>query len=326
VKNSVYEQALTKQGVAFTYHESVDIADIDTARGLRNQARLVNPIEEELVEQYAAAYRDKMEFPPVVLWRPGKGRFTPIDGNNRLAACAKAKKKWHDAYVVECADRQVVDRLTWTFNNLVNGKRLSREECVEHAVSFVLKYGYPSKQAATEWGVPEWVVTRNVRTSQLRDTLRTHNVKVPANFPEEHINTLGPLKQVGEDLFVKAAKVAIDTGIGQKECEDLVKQVKGAKTSDAKVKVIDDYADSPIAKQRRAETKGGRVRVPQPLPRTQLARLLQLMQRLFEDYPAKEALRPPGPEYKTAREVAADVADRLIVLFGLGATVGKEAS
>lgn len=326
MKSQIYEQALTKQGVGFAYHESIGLADIDTAKGLRNQARLTIPLEDELVEQYAAAYKDKFEFPPLVLHRPGKGRYVPIDGNNRLAACAKVGKKWHDAYIVDVADPQVIDRLTWTFNNLVNGKRLSRDECIEHAVSFVLKYGYTAKQAAAEWSVPVWVVNRNAKTSRIRDKLRARDVKLTATLTDDVLERLSPLEEIGEDILAMAAGVVAVSGVGQDECQALVKEVKAARTHEAKADVVTRFANSDIVKQRKAETKGGKVQAPRPLPRTQLARHLLLIQRLFEDYPAKEALRPSKVEFKETREVAADVVNYLTTLFGLGALVNhKEA-
>src|ERR1700724_605455 len=148
----IYEQALNKQGLAWRYEEKVLLKDIDLAKGLRNQARLECPSDESLIASYAEAKKNGDQFPPPVLWRPGQGRWIPIDGNQRLAADAKLGCGKTDAYIVDCKDEQVVDRLTWTFNNLVNGKRLSQEEALEHAVTFVRKYAMKAEVAAKAWG------------------------------------------------------------------------------------------------------------------------------------------------------------------------------
>src|SRR4051812_36674204 len=73
MRNPTYEQALTKQGVSFTYLEEVPLAAIDVRKGLANQARLSKPLDEALAEQYASAFRDGNDFPPLVLARPGPG-------------------------------------------------------------------------------------------------------------------------------------------------------------------------------------------------------------------------------------------------------------
>ena len=66
MKNPQYEQALTKQGVSFTYLERVELDEINIAKGLANQARLLKPLDEELVEQYALAMKEGDSFPPLV--------------------------------------------------------------------------------------------------------------------------------------------------------------------------------------------------------------------------------------------------------------------
>ncbi len=325
MRNATYEQALTKQGITFTYHENISLEDIDRAKGIRNQARLLVPIEDELVSSYALAYQDGMEFPPLVLHRFGKGRYVPVDGNNRLAACEKIKRLSHDAYVVEVQDQMVVDRLTWTFNNLVNGKRLGKEECLEHAISFCQKYGYTQEASAKEWGLPLYTVRKAVRANKLREVLQRHGVKKMPN--DNNLDRLSPLEAVGEDVFVAAATVVAESGVGEQECLDLVRSVKQARTNEAKLKAVDDFAKSEFVKQRRAETKGGRVQPPRPMPRNQLKRLVEQANRLFEDYPEPTALRTPKPEYKQAREDAALLANRLITLYGLGALLnGQEAA
>lgn len=40
---NIYEHALTRQGVTFSYQEKVPLGEIDTAKGMRNQARLEQP-------------------------------------------------------------------------------------------------------------------------------------------------------------------------------------------------------------------------------------------------------------------------------------------
>src|SRR5262249_2983206 len=161
----------------------------------------------------------------VVLWRPGKGRWIPVDGNNRLAAYVKNKRKYTDAYVIENNDLQVIDRICWMFNNHVNGKRLSQEDCLEHAISYVLQYGYAVGKAAEEWGVPKWQVQRGQQVARLKDKIRSKDIKITQQLTDDKIHALSPLERAGEDLFIAAAKVVSSTGVSQDLCNTLCREV-----------------------------------------------------------------------------------------------------
>ncbi len=325
MRNPTYEQAMTAQSVGFTYHESILLEDIDVGKGLRNQARLLNPIEDELVESYAQADRDGMDFPPLVLWRPGKGRYIPVDGNNRLAAYTRNRRKETDAYVLETQDVQVADRVTWTFNNAVNGKRLSKEECVAHAVSFVGKYSMSQEQAAKEWGVPLAAVRVAVRSNRLKDILAAHGVKkVP---DDRNLERLGALESAGEDVLVAAATVVVESGAGPKECDQLVKEVRAGRTHEAKIKAVDEFAQSEFIRQRQAETRGGKIKPQVKPPREQLKEHVHkavLLVTRFNDKDRKDALKPAPHEYKGCRAEAAELCNHLITLYGLGALLREE--
>ncbi len=58
MRNPIYEQALAKQGLEWHYEEKILLEDIDTAQGLRNQARLELPLDTDLVASYAEAKKD----------------------------------------------------------------------------------------------------------------------------------------------------------------------------------------------------------------------------------------------------------------------------
>lgn len=328
MRNPTYEQALKRQGVEFTYHESIDIEDINLPRGLQNQARLVAPLIDELVESYAAAYKDGVEFPAVVLHRVAgsRAKYLPVDGNNRLHACLKVGKKWHDAYVLDVADQQVVDRICWTFNNAVNGLRLTREECMEHAVTFVQKYGRSTAEAAREWGLSKGMVERRLRSDRLADICRKNGVK---KLPEPNVlERLTPLEKIGEDVLCAAATVIANSGTGKDGADMILEGVKNAKTHEQKIKAVDDFARSEFARQRQAETKGGRVLPPRPTPRVMFYRLIQQINKMHNTYASdpKAALRPPGAEFKAWREEVREAATILITLAGLGAVPREEAS
>lgn len=322
MRNPTYEQALAKQGLGFEYAEQVPLDNIDASKGLRNQARLECPLDEGLVDRYAACMRDGDQFPPLVLWRPGRGAWIPVDGNQRLAAAAKAKRKTFDAYLLETKDQMVADRISWVFNNLVNGKRLSLEESLQHAVSFVRKYGMDCKQAAKEWGVPDWKVRNEVRLLELKDALGRQNVRrLP---PDEKLVRIASVEKAGEDVLALAAAAVAENGLTPKQCDEMAAQVSRAKTHEAKLQAVAEYAVSEEAKAQKEITKGGRS-APKVLPRDRLAQLVSQCVNVVEQFPAGTLRPQPKAKYDACRQKAMDLVVSLTAIYGLGALPQEEA-
>lgn len=318
MRNPAYEQALTAQGVEWEYVEKVGLDEINVSKSLANQARLDEPLSEELVEQYGRLEKEGCQSPPLVLWRPGKGMWIVADGNHRVAAKKRAGRKHADAYVLKCSDQRVIDRLTWTFNNAVNGKRLTQEECLQHAIDYVRKYNVSQTDAAKEWGVKHNTLALKVRVAEGREILQKNDVKMTASLTEEALMWLNPLRDAGEDVYCEAARVVGQTGMTRDDVYELARDVKKAKTSEEKLKAIQAAASSPKALERKAETKGGATRVPKNAPREAFARALKTLRNLVEDYdPA--AICPSPSDWKAQREMAESVVGRLAKLFALNA-------
>jgi hypothetical protein len=319
MRSNFYEQHLGRSGVSWSYVEKIPLDEIDAEKSLRNQARLVTPLDDELVESYAAAMTDGVEFPPLVLVRPGRGRYVLVDGNQRLAAAKRAKRKHFDGYVLDTKDQAVVDRLTWTWNNATNGRRLSPEEALEHAVSFVRRYGMEVPTAAREWGVSKDRLWDRLKVAELQEALDRQNVKRTPSLSDDKLKRMSPLLPLGEDVLAKAATVVATAGLGYDDVQELVRQVKRQPTNEAKVKAIDAFAESERVVLKKAETKNGHIAAKGPSPRDRLARLLRQVEDLLEEGYDKKALRPLGTEYREVRETVEYVVDQLTQLFGLGA-------
>jgi len=323
-RNPLYEQALEKQGVKWCYVESITIDSIDRTRSLSNQVRLDEPISTELVDRYAASMKEGYEFPAIVVYRTGpKSKFITLDGNHRREAILKNHGTVTDAYLVENTDPMVIDRLKGTFNNRVNGKLLSRTEIVQHAIDYVRRYGVTTKVAAKEWGLHEQSLSVQIRIHDARDCLKQHNIRINPTVTDEIIRDMVPLRTIGDDVFVKAVQAVSMSGANRDDAEDLVRSVKKAATLEGKTKVIDDFINSDLARDRKAQTKGGTVKNRKDSPRDKYVQLIRLLRNLTDDYPP-DALKPVPAEFKPTREMAADVVERLIRMFGLGSIPSRD--
>lgn len=328
MRSALYEQVLEREGVDFTYMERLDLKAIDTNAGMNNQARLLEPIKEALIEEYAELYRQGSDGPPIVVWKyKSVSRWVPIDGNQRIAAAKKAGRKTLDAYVVDWLDdRMVLDRIIGTFNNHVNGERLIYEEALEHAVSYTQKYGIDATVSAKTFGVKVWELKRRIANDKMRGILKSRGANEAANkLPEDKLHSLQPLVSLGEDVFTQAASTVQRCGMSTSDIAHLNREVKKAKTAEAKAKVVAEFGESDLAKQRKAETQGGRVPPKQNglLPCERLYKKFVEIQQMFEDFD-KAALRRQGVGAKEMRQVIADVVDKAILTFGLGARPNKE--
>lgn len=312
MRNQNYEQVLLNEGLEYDYVEAVNMEDISQSKSLNNQARLEEPVDKVLLEAYTSMLKAGMEAPPLVLWRPGKGMWIIVDGNHRFLARQALNLKTVDAYILRNTDPLVIDRTTWRFNNLVNGKRLSYDECVMHAVQFVRKHNYSQAQAAKEWGVKPGTVASKCALEVGREILAKHGAKVlPGETGDETVRAFNPLIQMGEDVFVAAVKAAVVVGATRDDAVDLVRKVRRAETTEQKMRVLYDYSNSPQALERRAETKNGTVKTKRVRPRDTFIKVLKQLWRIVEDY-QWETIEPLVNDYKECRPLAEDVVKRLV--------------
>lgn len=326
MRSPLYEQALKREGFreedgSLTYLPCLELSDINVQAGIRNQARLLEPLDEELIDNYTIMNNAGSEAPAIVVHKKrNRPIWSPIDGNQRIAAAKKCGFKTIDAYQVNTEVQEVIDRLTWFFNNIVNGKRLTKEENIEHAVSAVQKYGWDVKVAAQQAGVSPRAITKRITTGKLRDILRGGGEASVAQLTDDKLEELYPLVKLGEEVFTEAAKIAYSCGLGLKDIVEMKKNVDRAKTNEGKIKAVVDFRNSPTAMQRRAETKGGKLKPRRfgKQPCEEIHFLLKRIDDLLNEF-EKPALRRKGVGFKDTLRLARSVTDGLILTFGLGA-------
>lgn len=319
--NNVYEQVLNKLRVGFRYEEYIPLNEINASKGLKNQARLVEPLDMELVEQYYQLMKEGHEFPALILWRPGKGMYIPIDGNQRLAAKIKNKDNGTDAYILDTHDEAVAERITKIFNNKVNGKRLTVEEVIQHALTFIRKYSISVDAASKEFGISKSTLANKVKLAELKDVLSINKIPITIALTERALLNLAPLNKVGEEIFVGATKIVSSAGFSAGGASDLTSRVLKAKNYKDKLAVLETVKKSQETKDREVLSSGGKVRYD--LPRDKLTRSLSSLRNLLDVYTGKDAIRPVGASFKSAQEDAYAVINRLIPIFGLGRMLDK---
>ncbi len=323
MRNPTYESALDKQGLTWTYVEKITITDIDEKKGIHNQARLEVPLDEEYAQTLVPLYKEKpCVVPALVLTRTSaRARYVPVDGNHRLKGAKGAGLITIDAYVFETTDQLIVDRVTWCFNNLVNGKRLTKEECIQHALTMVRKYGVNAKEAAEQWDIVYATFRSLLSIEKIKDILNENKID-HRNVAAQTLDNLSPLLNLGEDVLCEAAKTVSKNGLSSKQAQEITNKVRSAKTHEAKLQAIEDFAKLPETLATKAETKGGRIQRPKKLPRDQFEDMVVGFNTFLEKW-EDAALQPPQFKIKKAREAMTDLVNRLIRIGGLGAILPK---
>jgi hypothetical protein len=317
MRSSFYEQALDRQGVQWRYIKNLAMDEINLDRSKNNQVRLTQPVIPELVTQYAGAMRAGDRFPPVVVHRIGKGKYNLLDGVNRTVAAIEARRSYVDAYEISSATPvAALARLRATFNNAVNGQRMSYDDLMWHAIEMVRLRILALEVAAKECGVKRHDLASRVKEAELREVLDSHNIS-NRNIGRDRLIDLRPVKDFGVDLFCRVAKLVDSTGAACEDVKDIVRDVKRAKNHSDKIAVIKDWEKSDKLVTARAETKGGTIKRKSPPPKHRMSKLLRDMDRLL-GLNQDAALKPTGGDWRQARESAAMIVDRLTIMFGLG--------
>jgi hypothetical protein len=307
--SNLYEQFLTEQGVNYK-DVKLNMKDINLEAGLRNQARLTEPLNADKVEQYRGALRKGAKFPNIVVWKPqGSTRYDPLDGNHRLAACAAESVKKIGAYDVEVADDATAYAISWLINDFVNGMPGTPNDRFQHAMEWVTRFKRTAKESAAKYGVDLRRLRDAVTTSDLRAVVMEGGVRINDSLTDEKLNRLAPLKRQGTDLFVEAAKLVSETGINTAQCADLVKMVQAAE-SFKKMDVISNFAASEEVAVARERSERGCVAVSRRLPGDRVASMINSLYRITgaNNIPAlrpsgKDKCREVGREYRQVRAV-----------------------
>lgn len=316
-RNDLYDSALERQGLTYEYYDNLPLSDIDEVASMSNQVRLEEPINQELVDQYAESITELCQFPPLVVHRSPirKNKYIIDDGNHRFKAMKKVGKTHVDVYILHTEDRMILDRVRGTFNNMVNGLRLSPEESLHHAADYCRRYEVSAVQVCKLFtGIKHQTLTNYIRVQEGREKLAQMGIKPQPTVTDAHVMNTVPLIKVDENLFGRTIKAIGHTGATVADTQDLVRSINKAGTIEAKNKVVDEFVESPIAKERCAETKGGTVKTAKNTLRHQMETQLRAMQKLVEDHDYA-AITPNPAVFDNYKKMAESIVHHLSQIF-----------
>lgn len=212
---------LTHRGVKHSVPQPINRTQINEKASRSNQAR-AEVLDPEVVDRYTAAVRLGDEFPPLVVYRQGKG-FTIIDGNHRDEAFKKAGKTVVDAIVVaDNTPSEMIELLTVEANTR-HGKATDMGWRIRQAMH-LLAIGLGDELVASATGLSKAALLdarRADKGMQRAKKLGVYGYEKLAVRAQSQIAGLAL-----DSVFTAAAEAAIDLDMTIEQVRLLIRDVK----------------------------------------------------------------------------------------------------
>jgi len=193
------ELILDRLQIPYSYDPEFSIADIvmpEKGTQVRNSVP-----DRTTIDEYAVAYQNEAEFPPLVLHHTTKKL---IDGNTRYAAATRARITEHPVYLVEAKTPRIASIVQGALNQL-NGERLTNEQAVETA-RLMHEQGYSAEEIAYSTGRKVSTILDTLRVIDFEK--RAEALGVPAQDFSKAQKAQLALIQLDEPLRIVATAVA----------------------------------------------------------------------------------------------------------------------
>ena len=178
MKDPRVERWLDGFKIAWEYVDELPIAAVAIDRQTKENIRMTEVLDDDLVQRYGIALENGAEFPGIVVYRTGAngggGSFGLINGWHRTEAFKLADRKIISAYVAAVSDKLLIGVLRRTANTL-EGKPPAAAEALEQAV-FLVRSGYTRVDASRLMSVPIKRIDDRILYDDVRGRLAAMNI------------------------------------------------------------------------------------------------------------------------------------------------------
>jgi ParB-like chromosome segregation protein Spo0J len=228
---------LDELGITWILEPDLELHHIDVAKSLANQARVGDPLIEDVVDRYRADYERGDTFPPLLARRTSpRAKLVLLGGNHRRAAAAAAGLTTHPAYIVECTDEAALTLMYG--DNRRHGMPPSKTERCAQAVHLV-DNGWTQAEAAAAVGVSQPALSNHLAVA--RTSRRASALGVGRQFDSMPGASKEALARVTSDpVFVEAAKICGAARLNVAETQSLAKRLRDARSEADAMRIIGD--------------------------------------------------------------------------------------
>lgn len=230
---------LDELGVTYTHHEALDLALIDEAASLRNQARF-EPLDPDAVDRYADAMTAGDQFPPIIVHHAKTARakqpWIILSGNHRYHAAIKADVKLPGYVIDKVDDPTVLLRIAYQ-DNAHHGLALSRPERLRHAVH-LMDNGFVQRDAARCVGIGEGEVSTYRRIRDAQERAQAAGIAAFDTLPDRVQEKLCRIDL--EAPFIAAARLATRARLSAPQADEVAKAIKAARSEAAALEAVEE--------------------------------------------------------------------------------------
>lgn len=243
----------------YTYHERIELSEIDIAGSLENPARLLKRVNEDIALNYGCAMEAGDEFPAIVLLKREAEKLLIATGVHRVKGAELARIDHFDAYIVVEPDlyrQELLIRLLNTWE----GYGVSIQDRIAQVL--LMHEEHPEKTLAhlsREFRLKE----KTVKSYWYAETALKRGQRCGYDFTKAK---LGKTVQVAlntihsDVVFQRAAQFALTPGVTGNTVEDLVRDIRKApREESAGLAVVDRYIHDATQARIQSQAKHGRV-------------------------------------------------------------------
>lgn len=249
------ERLLDDYMVEWEFVKDLPLSDIDEKRSFANQARVDQPIQQDLVETYVEGLKNGDIFPAIVVHRDGN-KLVNVDGNHRFAAAKKnGESNTIAAYVIKAKAETV--RILMTLLNVIHGRSLSEQEKLWHAF-FLIDSGTEQTKASQVLHVPLTRLRSAYALELANRRSRDCNLNRRA-WSEMNQSVRTRLAQLSTDAAFKALfDLTVKASLKGDEVSRMVTELNRLRSEKEQVSFID--AEAAIIRDRVQASAGGKIK------------------------------------------------------------------
>jgi len=227
------ERLLDEYKINWRYEPALPLERINEKASFSNQARIDQPILDDLLEQYVVARNHGDEFPAIVVLETRSDKqVTNVDGNHRYASGKEVGMTTHPAYVIK-AKPEIV-RILMTELNVINGRGLSDRERLFHAF-FLIDQGTTIEKSAEVMRLPQSKVKTAWALEQANRRARELGVRNKAwdEIPQSGRIRIGQIYT--DEAFGPLVKLVTRANLNGQEISTLVKEINKSRSVKAQL-------------------------------------------------------------------------------------------
>jgi hypothetical protein len=213
------------------------LVNIDWDESANNCARMLNPLNEEKIEDYATCMTRGDAFPSIVVENTETG-YVILGGNQRTSAVKRVNGKSADAYVLTGLTTSQRESLIRSLNAR-HGWGTSKEDRIDHAVYLVRAQGLSTDDAARLMVVSSSTILKRIRAENAKANLAKAGLDA-SKLSMTHMDALDRIQD--GDIQLEVARIAVQKGVSADSIKNVVDSMHKARSRAGQISKMKEWS------------------------------------------------------------------------------------